>query len=242
MIWLRKNWRLMMTLACMGSAAAAYGGRYNIARVTGVPVHFASHQLCSAVFVAGLEPEQFYREAIAPKLAPIGNIIRYEVDRQRQEVRTSLAGLASSRAIYDGPFGCRVVHPGNEARFYRGEADAHQPPVAPPIAGPGVVAPVNTGLSEALDHAFAESDTGPRRFTKAVVILHRGRIVGERYAPGVTPGTPLIGWSMTKSVTNALLGILVRNGALDMYEPAPIAEWATPGDPRRSITPDQLLR
>jgi len=233
-----------MTLACMGSATAAFVGRYNVARVAGVPVHFASHQLCSAVFVAGLEPEEFYREAIAPKLAPIGSLIRFEVDRQRQEVRTSLAGLAHSRAIYDGPFGCRVVHPGHEARFFRGEADAHQPPVAspPPIAGPGAVVPVNARLSEALDHAFAESEAGPRRFTKAVVVLHRGRIVGERYAPGVTPATPLIGWSMTKSVTNALLGTLVRNGTLDMRRPAPIAEWSTPGDPRRPITPDQLLR
>jgi len=74
------------------------------------------------------------------------------------------------------------------------------------------------------------------------VVLHRGRIVGERYADGVTPATPLIGWSMTKSVTNALLGILVLNGKLDMYEPAPIAEWSMPGDPRQPITPDQLLR
>jgi CubicO group peptidase (beta-lactamase class C family) len=101
---------------------------------------------------------------------------------------------------------------------------------------------VNAKLAEALDHAFAESESGPRRFTKAVVVLHRGRIVGERYATGVTPATPLIGWSMTKSVTNALLGILVGNGKLDMYEPVPIDEWSTPGDPRRRITPDQLLR
>jgi CubicO group peptidase (beta-lactamase class C family) len=93
-----------------------------------------------------------------------------------------------------------------------------------------------------MDHAFAESASGPRRFTKAVVVLHHGRIVGERYAAGVTPATPLIGWSMTKSVTNALLGILVGNGKLDMYEPAPIDEWSTPGDPRNVITPDQLLR
>jgi CubicO group peptidase (beta-lactamase class C family) len=74
------------------------------------------------------------------------------------------------------------------------------------------------------------------------VILHRGRVAGERYAPGVTPATPLIGWSMAKSVTNALLGILVRKGTLDMKRPAPIAEWSTPGDPRGPITPDQLLR
>jgi CubicO group peptidase (beta-lactamase class C family) len=191
--------------------------------------------------VAGLEPKEFYDQAIAPKLAPIGNFIRYEVDRQRQEVRVSLAGL-QSRAIYDGPFGCRVVHPGREARFFQGEADTDQPLAPPPPTGPEAVAPVNARLSEALDHAFAESASGPRRFTKAVVVLHRGRVVGERYAPGVTPATPLIGWSMTKSATNALLGILVLNERLDMNQPAPIAEWATPGDTRRSITPDQLVR
>ena len=61
-------------------------------------------------------------------------------------------------------------------------------------------------------------------------------------APGVTPATPLTGWSMTKSVTNAILGVLVRNGKLDMQRPAPIAEWSAPGDPRRLITGDQLLR
>ena len=234
-----------MTLACMGSAAAAFFGRHSLARIAGVPVHFASHQLCSAVFVADLDPRQFYDEAIAPKLAPISNFIRYEVDRQRREVRISLAGLVHSRAVHDGRFGCRVLHPGREARFSTSEGDARQPPIPslPPLAGPEVVAPANAKLSEALDHAFAEAESGPRRFTKAVVVLHRGRVVGERYAAGITPATPLIGWSMTKSVTNALLGILVRQGKLDMHRPAPIAEWsAAPEDQRRVITPDQLLR
>ena len=244
MIWLRKNWKLASTLACLGSAAAALVGRDALARVVGVPVHFASHQLCSATFVAGLDSTEYYNEAIRPKLGPAGALLRYEVDRQRQEVRTSLFGLVHSRAVYDGPFGCRVLHPGREARFFQGEAWDHQPAVSspPPLTGPAIVAPVNARLSEALDHAFAESDSGPRRFTKAVVVLHRGRVVGERYAPGVTPATPLIGWSMTKSVTNALLGILVRKGMLDMNRPAPIAEWSTPGDPRQPITPDQMLR
>jgi hypothetical protein len=226
MIWPRKNWKLASTLACLGSAAAALLGRDALARVAGVPVHFTSHQLCSASFVAGLDSTEYYNEAIRPKLGPLGALLRYEVDRQRQEVRTSLAGLVHSRAVYDGPFGCRVLHPGREVRFFRGELDDHQPPVSspPPLTGPEIVAPVTAKLSEALDHAFAESESGPRRFTKAVVVLHRGRVVGERYAPGVSPATPLIGWSMTKSVTNALLGILVRNGMLDMKRPAAVAE------------------
>jgi CubicO group peptidase (beta-lactamase class C family) len=239
---LQNNWRLALTLAGIGAATAALVG--SPARVAGVPVHFASHQLCSAAFVAELDPTEFYNEAIKPKLGPIGALLRYEVDRQQREVRTSLAGLVHSRAVYDGPFGCRVQHPGREVRFFEDEASDHEPPVVSPspIAGPCIVAPVNDKLSEVLTHAFAESESGPRRFTKAVVVLHRGRVVGERYAPGVTLATPLIGWSMTKSVTNALLGILVRKGKLDLQEPAPIAEWSAPCDPRRSITGDQLLR
>jgi CubicO group peptidase (beta-lactamase class C family) len=234
-----------MTLTGVGAVISALGVCGGPARVAGVPVHFTSHQLCSATFVAGLDPHEFCNEAIKPKLGPIGTLLRYEVDREQREVRTSLAGLLSSRAVHDGPFGCRVLHTGREARFFQGEAGDREPLVVSPssIAGPGTVTPVNDKLSQALDHAFAESESGPRRFTKAVVVLHRGRVVGERYAPGVTPATPLIGWSMTKSVTNALLGILVRNGKLDMQGPAPIPEWsAKPGDPRRSITADQLLR
>jgi hypothetical protein len=136
MIWLRRNWKLASALACLGSAFAALVGRDALARVVGVPVHFASHQLCSATFVAGLDPTQFYQEAIRPKLDPASALLRYEVDRERQEVRTSLAGLVRSRAIYDGPFGCRVLHLGREARFFEGEADDHEAPVSspPPLA------------------------------------------------------------------------------------------------------------
>jgi CubicO group peptidase (beta-lactamase class C family) len=246
MNWLRNRWRLALTFTGVGAATAALGLCCGgAARVAGVPIHFASHQLCSAVFVGGLDGDQFFDEAIKPKLGPIGALLRYEVDRQQREVRTSLGGLLHSRAIHDGPFGCRVLHPGHEARFSRGDTTDRDLRAAPSslINNREMVTPANQKLSEALEHAFAESETGPRRFTKAVVVLHRGRIVGERYAPGVTPATPLTGWSMTKSVTNALLGILVRNGKLDVHAPAPIAEWsAKPGDPRRAITPDQLLR
>src|SRR5262245_58418872 len=243
-MWLQSIWKIALTLASISAATAALVEREGLARVAGVPVHFTSHQLCSATFVAGIDPTEYYNEAIKPKLGPIRFFLRYEVDRQRREGRTHLAGLVHSRAVHDGPFGCRALPPGREVRFFQREADDREPSVASPsaIAGPGIVAPANNKLSEALDHAFAESESGPRRFTKAVVVLHRGRVVGERYAPGVTPATPLTGWSMTKSVTNALLGILVRNGKLDMHKPAPIAEWSAPGDPRRSITSDQLLR
>ena len=112
-----------MTFTGIGAAAAALVSCEGPARVAGVPVHFTSHQLCSATFVGGLDPTEFYNDAIKPKLGPVGAILRYEIDRERQEVRAHLAGLLHSRAVYDGPFGCRVLHPGREARFAQGKAD-----------------------------------------------------------------------------------------------------------------------
>jgi len=81
----------------------------------------------------------------------------------------------------------------------------------------------------------------PRR-TRAVVVVYKGRLVAERYADGFTKDTPLPGWSMAKSVVNALAGILVKEGKLSLSDPAPIPEWRAASDPRRQITLDQLLR
>ena len=61
-------------------------------------------------------------------------------------------------------------------------------------------------------------------------------------SPGFSKDTPLIGWSMTKSITNALAGIVVGMGKLSIKEPAPVAEWSGAEDPRAAITLDQLLR
>jgi CubicO group peptidase (beta-lactamase class C family) len=211
-------------------------------RALAVPVHFTSHQLCSAVFVAGLDPTEFYREAIAPKSAPMRSLMNYEIDRERRQVRVSLAGLLHSIAVDEGPYGCRVIHSNNGSARNDMNGAVSFATVRPPSASPDLVAPGSAALSSALDHVFTEPESGPHRWTKAVVIFHRGCIVGERYAPGVTASTPLIGWSMTKSFTNALLGILVHKGKLEMTAPAPIAEWSAPDDPRRGITSDQLLR
>jgi hypothetical protein len=97
-------------------------------------------------------------------------------------------------------------------------------------------------IQRALDEAFSEPDPEQLRRTRAVVVVYDGHLVAERYSPGITKDTPLIGWSMTKSVTSALVGILVGQGRLSIEEPAPVPEWKEPGDPRRAITLDHLLR
>jgi CubicO group peptidase (beta-lactamase class C family) len=110
------------------------------------------------------------------------------------------------------------------------------------IAGPAAVQTDDPALKAALDHAFEETAQPPHRNTQAVIVVHKDRIVAERYAADVDLDTPLTGWSATKSVINALLGTLVQQGRLDINAPAPIAAWADPQDPRHAITVDQLLR
>jgi CubicO group peptidase (beta-lactamase class C family) len=74
------------------------------------------------------------------------------------------------------------------------------------------------------------------------VVLHDGRLIAERYAPGYGPDTPIWAHSLTKSLTHALIGILVRDGRLQLNQPVPIPAWQSPGNPHHAITVDQLLR
>jgi CubicO group peptidase (beta-lactamase class C family) len=109
---------------------------------------------------------------------------------------------------------------------------------------PASLPPVDrAALDAAVARAFTEPDPAePVVHTRAVAVVWRGALVAERYAEGFDATTPLLGWSMTKSLTNALVGLRVSDGALDLRAPAPVPEWQAPGDPRAAITPDQLLR
>ena len=225
----------------LGSAPILLSGCNSLDRAATVATGFVSHQLCSAAFVSQVEPEQFYRETIAPSLEPVGFLVSHHVDREHAEVTASFAGLVQSRAAYRGPLGCLVLHDPPPAAEDTARAPA-APSLLPPIAGPGVVEPADPALKEALDRAFEEPASAPHRWTKAVVVVRDGRIVAERYAPGYGIDTPVIGWSATKSVTNALIGILARQHKLSVSGPAPIAAWSDPGDPRHAISIDNLLR
>ena len=78
--------------------------------------------------------------------------------------------------------------------------------------------------------------------TRALVVAYGGKIIGERYAPGWTKDTPQIGWSQGKSITAALVGVLVERGLVKIDQPAPVRQWQAEGDPRREILVRDLLR
>ncbi len=97
-------------------------------------------------------------------------------------------------------------------------------------------------LERLIERAFGpEPDPGFGE-SHALVIVHEGRVVAERYGTDVEPDTPLLSWSMAKSVTHSLVGILADEGRLDPEALAPIDAWRGADDPRNRITLEHLLR
>ncbi len=224
-------------LAVAGCAAVAPG------RAIGIATASTSHTLCSATFVSGRDPAQAYREEMLPEtgmgLVDLG--LRFDVDRSRREVRTRFAGGFEQVSRYRDGLGCTELH---------GEALTPAGVVLPPAPAPRlkfevgaqVVAADDPALRDAIDEAFAEPGSGAPRWTKAVVVVHDGRVVAERYAADSGPEVAMHGHSLSKTVTQALVGILVRDGRLRLDQRAPVPEWADAGDPRHAVTIEQLLR
>lgn len=225
-------------------------GTYRFYKLGPVAPAYVAKTLCSGIFVSGRAAESVFEEDV-PKESVFG-MTDYEVDYDRKVVTASISGLVSRQALYRDGLGCTLLSGVTEEEL-RAQVDGFTrttPAVDLSLPWPDGEA-ANTAvqtngidltrLEQAIDRAFAEIDTLALKWTRAVVVVQGGRIVAERYAPNVTPNTPLLGWSMTKSVTNALVGILVGAGKLSLDEPAPVDEWRSPGDPRGEITLAHLL-
>jgi CubicO group peptidase (beta-lactamase class C family) len=94
-------------------------------------------------------------------------------------------------------------------------------------------------LARAVDSLFTREGIGE---TRAVIVMHAGEIAAERYGEGYGPETKFLGWSMSKTVTGVLLGMLVADGRLGLDDSPPIPRWQRAGDPRGEITLRQLLQ
>jgi len=216
-------------------------------RAIHVATGFVAHIVCTKTFVSGLDPQTVFAEITdRAGIRRLRSVLGYRLDRAGKTVDASVAGLFGSRAAFHDGFGCVLLHGPDGPYLLKSDIAALKTPKSPPllaeIAGAAIVEPSDPGLKAALDHAFEEPATPPFRRTKAVVVVHDGSVIAERYASGVGVETPLLGFSMTKSVVNALLGILTQQGRISPSMPAPIAEWRGAADPRREIEVEHLMR
>ncbi len=168
------------------------------------------------------------------------------VDRRTRIVTSELRGHRA-KARFWGDQGC-VAHPmSQDSVFFVPRRIASKLPSAVSQPWPwGDAAPVSAEASSipketverVLDLGF-----GPNAYTAAMVILHRGRIVGERYAQGANQDMQLESWSMGKSITSTLLGVLIADGRFKLEDPAPVPTWyVREDDPRQRIRIADLVR
>lgn len=203
--------------------------------------------LCSAVFVSGRAPDAVLDAELGGGAL---DQVSVSIDPQTGRTTTALFWVRAD-SVHRPGLGCtRVV--GTDVAALRQQIDLDRLPPAPDLSG----LPWPTGdeladgppsgfdqasLEALLDAAFI-SDGETATGTRALAIAWQGQIIAERYAAGFDRHMPLTGWSMTKSVTSALIGLRVGDGVLSLHDPAPVPEWQELDDPRRHITLDQLLR
>jgi CubicO group peptidase (beta-lactamase class C family) len=216
-------------------------------RAIRVATGLVAHNLCSRSFVSGLDPSAVFAEtADREGIRWLRAVLNYQLDRTTGTVDASVAGWLGSRAAFHEGSGCVLLHGAEQPYLLKSGIAALKRPKTPPllaeIAGLSIVEPADPGLKAALDHAFEEPAAAAFRRTKAVVVVHDGVVIAEHYADGVGIDTPLLGYSMTKSVVNALIGILTQQGLVTPSFPAPIPEWRAATDPRREIEVEHLMR
>ncbi len=208
-----------------------------------------AHHLCSGTFVVGRDYRRSPEQIVAEDIAPFPDFFwqadfAYLVDEETKIVTVSGPGIEPRSARYLGDQGCVILPPGATEVSFEPVAVPRVPEDPSKIAWPtgdldsrGTFPEVDSAkLDAVLDWAMAEPQN-----TRALVVAYKGKIVGERYAPGFTPHTPQISWSAGKSITAALVGVLVERGLLKVDDPAPVPEWQGEGDPRSAIRVRDLL-
>jgi len=207
-----------------------------------VATGYTAKAVCSYHFLTGQDVDTIMTELPSNPLVPF---LRPQIDEAKGEATVTLWGWAAKQtAILRPGLGCTLL--AGKEPFETGAASMSTPepldPSQPWPLGEVVTSEKSPALETVLDKWFQDPDPANPRRTRAIIVVKDGQIIAERYGEGFNQNTLFQGWSMTKSVTNALLGILVQQGKLDIHAPAPVPEWQSPDDPRKAITIDQLIR
>ena len=228
---MKKKTILRIVLAVL--VAALIGGCLYLNTLMPIITGYAAKNLASDVFVSGREPADV--EDLDLHFSFI-KFVHNKVDFENKTVTSRFLWGKSVAAYRDG-YGVTLLR-GKKAA----ELQAQKYPLPREEEGPDRLVPGDSALTERLapiakalvdDHTYNGTPF-------AFVVLHEGKVVAERYREGITAGTRLLSWSMAKSFTNALVGIMSGDGLVDIYAPTGIPEWQ--GDERAAITLNDLMQ
>ncbi|NOD31876.1 MULTISPECIES: serine hydrolase domain-containing protein [Ruegeria] len=200
-----------------------------------VGTNYSAKIVCSNVFIAGRDPEEVLAVDVQAPGHPLLKHVSIEVDREAQTVHARLFRFfAPATSQFRQGLGCTNVHATSLSAL---GLEAAKP-------APAGLWPTGNDVAQSQDpkiQAVLSDDTLLGEGYRAVVVVQGGRIVAERYAEGFDADTPLLGWSMTKTVTAGLIGTLINAGQMNVSDTLvdSFPEWAE--DARRDITVADML-
>ncbi len=199
---------------------------------------YASKNMASSHFIGGHDYASITKNENNMPLIKLAGT-SYDMDT----ISASIWGLMEREAVYRDGLGCVLVKEGREAKVLPSPKRSKLENSLPfPYGNNGKIDTVLANidyqkLAYAVSNAFANDET---QKTRTVLVVYKDQIVAERYIDGFSEKTPILGWSMTKSVLATLYGILQYQGKISVNDPAPIPEWQN--DTRKKITLNHLLR
>ena len=222
----------------------------SLIRDLGVGKGFSAKYLCSAVFTSGMQEEAVIENFIKPKVRQLPWFWNVDVDHETRQVTVGdmFTGADNAQtAIYTEGKGCTLLVDKTREDV---EALGFTPLPAPAVVADaewpvgelmfeGTAEGVDMSRLEAAINAMFEEKWESALNTTSVLVVHKGHIIAEQYDNGASADTPLLGWSMTKTITGMLIGLLADQGHIDLDAPAPIPEWNA--TEKVSITTRQLL-
>jgi CubicO group peptidase (beta-lactamase class C family) len=204
-----------------------------------VGANYSAKIVCSNVFLAARDPEEVLRVDVQAPGISILKLMRISVDRERGVVRAGFLGFIGGGVAVARPGrGCTVVPDGKLESVAAAPAPTayagspHITPVVSALWPEGISVETQPTVDQVLNDATL---AGPG--ARAIVVVDHGRIVGEHYAAGFKPDTPLLGWSMTKTVMAGVVGMLIKDGELSLDQ----AGFWTGNDGREKIHLKDLL-
>lgn len=209
---------------------------------------FGAKNMASAIYLQHRDPSDVLKEELAFFPVSAGT---FTINKEDSSVTGSVFGFAKRKAIYRAGIGCTLVNDLPEKAIRQQRFNI---PVVPAqnrdtISWPygdktsdSIPASIDRSLlQQAIDNAMqATTKKGNPAYTRAFLVVYDRKIVGERYAPGFNKNSVMLGWSMSKSLTAAVIGVLVKAGRLDPNAPAPVPEWKHTA--KEKITLKQLLQ
>lgn len=205
---------------------------------------YVAKSLCSSMYVSGKSYKQTRKEDIAdfPYVIATHNA-------SSKVVTATFMGTVR-HAVYREGLGCTQAI-GLSVNELRDQLLEPLPVPEPPEsnafwpegiqAAPALEYVDIESIENSIDTHFKINDQYRINKTRAVVVVHNGRIISERYSEDVTKDTPQLSNSMTKMLTGTLVGMLQDEGRLQTSQLAAVDQWQVPGDPRGTITIENLL-